>query len=79
MQLSSRRGTALAGVDYTARSGTLTFGPGVTSQSSTVPILNPGRTSGSAIRPCRPVPRPPSVGPREKSGKTPQSLSAGPG
>jgi virginiamycin B lyase len=41
-------GTALAGVDYTARSGTLTFGPGVTSQGFTVPILNPGHTSGSA-------------------------------
>jgi virginiamycin B lyase len=40
-------GTAVAGVDYTATSGTLTFGPGVTSRSFTVPILNPGRTSGS--------------------------------
>jgi virginiamycin B lyase len=40
-------GTAVDGVDYTATSGTLTFGPGVTSQSFTVQILNAGRTSGS--------------------------------
>jgi uncharacterized repeat protein (TIGR01451 family) len=33
-------GTAVAGADYTATSGTLTFGPGVLSQSFTVPILD---------------------------------------
>jgi chitinase len=32
-------GTALAGSDYVATSGTLTFAPGVTSQSVTVPII----------------------------------------
>ncbi len=33
-------GTAVGGVDYTAISGTLTFTPGVTSQSVAVPILD---------------------------------------
>jgi hypothetical protein len=33
-------GTALAGQDYTATSGTLTFGPGVTSQTFDVPVLD---------------------------------------
>ena len=33
-------GTALAGLDYTAVSGTATFAPGTTSQTVTVPILN---------------------------------------
>ena len=33
-------GTASAGSDYTAASGTLTFAPGVTSQTITVPITN---------------------------------------
>jgi uncharacterized repeat protein (TIGR01451 family) len=33
-------GTAVAGADYTATSGTLTFGPGVLSQSFTVAILD---------------------------------------
>ena len=33
-------GTATAGSDYTAASGTLTFTPGVTSQTITVPITN---------------------------------------
>ncbi|MEO8035406.1 MAG: IPTL-CTERM sorting domain-containing protein, partial [Acidobacteriota bacterium] len=32
--------TAVAGSDYSATSGTLTFGPGVLSQSFTIPILN---------------------------------------
>lgn len=31
-------GTAKAGVDYTAQSGTLTFGPGVTEQTVTIPL-----------------------------------------
>ena len=33
-------GTAKAGVDYTAKSGTLTFGPGVTAQTVTVPLTD---------------------------------------
>ncbi|MFS0514382.1 DUF4347 domain-containing protein [Nostoc sp. UIC 10607] len=32
--------TAIAGVDYTPLTGTLTFNPGVTSQTITIPILN---------------------------------------
>jgi len=35
-------GTALAGRDYTATSGTLTFAPGVTSETIRVPILDDG-------------------------------------
>jgi hypothetical protein len=35
-------GTAQAGVDYTTTTGTLTFGPGVTSRNVTVPILGNG-------------------------------------
>jgi Calx-beta domain len=45
----SSNGTAVAGSDYTAASGTLTFAPGVVSQTITVPITNdtvyePGET-----------------------------------
>ncbi|MBI1733651.1 MAG: SBBP repeat-containing protein [Candidatus Rokubacteria bacterium] len=36
-------GTATAGTDYTSVSGTLTFGPGVTIRTFTVPIVNDGR------------------------------------
>ena len=38
-------GTAVAGKDYSAETGTLTFAPGVTSQTVTVPIL-PNTTYG---------------------------------
>jgi uncharacterized repeat protein (TIGR01451 family) len=38
-QYTTTNGTALAGSDYTARSGTLTFGPGVVSQQFTVPLV----------------------------------------
>jgi hypothetical protein len=37
---ATANGTALAGTDYTATSGTLTFGPGQTVQNITVPILD---------------------------------------
>jgi Ca2+-binding RTX toxin-like protein len=37
---ATANGTAIAGSDYTARTGTLTFNPGVTSQVITIPILN---------------------------------------
>ena len=36
---ATSNGTATAGSDYTATSGTLTFAPGVTSQSFSVPVL----------------------------------------
>ncbi len=39
--------TALAGTDYTATSGTLTFGPGVTSQTISIPTLVDSRASGN--------------------------------
>ena len=37
--VASADGTATSGADYTAGTGTLTFNPGVTSQSFTIPIL----------------------------------------
>jgi hypothetical protein len=37
---ATANGTATAGSDYTATSGTLTFNPGVTSQTISVPIIN---------------------------------------
>jgi hypothetical protein len=37
---STSNGTALAGMDYTATAGTLVFGPGETSQTISVPILD---------------------------------------
>ena len=40
VQYSTTNGTALAGSDYTATTGTLTFNPGVTSQTISIPILN---------------------------------------
>lgn len=36
----TRDGTATAGSDYTAASGTLTFGQGVTSQTISIPLIN---------------------------------------
>jgi len=41
--------TALAGVDYVATSGTLTFPPGVTSQTITVPIIDKQDFSGNSV------------------------------
>src|SRR5207248_10601351 len=45
-------GSAVAGTDYTATSGTLTFAPGVTRQSFSVPILDDnlsGETSPETV------------------------------
>ncbi len=39
---STADGTAIAGKNYTAQSGVLTFAPGVTSQTVTVPVLGDG-------------------------------------
>jgi len=39
-------GTAVAGIDYTASSGTLSFGAGVITRTFTVPILNDGVPGG---------------------------------
>jgi hypothetical protein len=38
-------GTAVAGTDYVSTSRTVTFSPGMTEQTVTVPLLNPGATS----------------------------------
>ena len=40
VKYATANGTALAGSDYTARSGMLTFTPGVTSLKIAVPIVN---------------------------------------
>jgi hypothetical protein len=40
VNFSTSPGTASAGLDYTAVSGTLTFGPGETSKSFTVPVID---------------------------------------
>jgi hypothetical protein len=39
VKYSTADGTALAGIDYTSTSGTLTFAPQTTTQSITVPVL----------------------------------------
>ena len=44
---STADGTAVAGTDYTATGGTLTFAPGVTTQTVTVPVLAETTTSTS--------------------------------
>jgi hypothetical protein len=44
---AASNGTASAGVDFGATSGTLTFAAGETSKSFTVPILNDGKSDGS--------------------------------
>jgi Ca2+-binding RTX toxin-like protein len=40
VQYSTANGTALSGSDYTTTTGTLTFNPGVTRQTISIPILN---------------------------------------
>ncbi|MFN8458358.1 MAG: Calx-beta domain-containing protein [Anaerolineae bacterium] len=40
MDYATSDGTAIAGTDYTATSGTLIFSPGQTSRTFTVPIIN---------------------------------------
>lgn len=47
VQYATSNGTAQAGVRYVATSGTLTFGPGVTTQSFTIPLLNPSTVHGN--------------------------------
>ena len=44
---SSSDGTAVAGGDYTAVGGTLSFGDGVTSETFTIPILNDAEYEGN--------------------------------
>lgn len=39
VDFATQNGTATAGVDYVANSGTVTFAPGVTSQSISVPVI----------------------------------------
>jgi uncharacterized repeat protein (TIGR01451 family) len=48
VQYTTADNTAVAGVDYTATAGSLTFGPGVTSQTFTVPILPGNKKSKTA-------------------------------
>ncbi|WP_016951078.1 Calx-beta domain-containing protein [Anabaena sp. PCC 7108] len=40
VQYATSNGTAIAGSDYTGKTGTLTFNPGVTSQVINIPIVN---------------------------------------
>ncbi|MBD2147834.1 M10 family metallopeptidase C-terminal domain-containing protein [Sphaerospermopsis sp. FACHB-1194] len=40
VQYATNNGTAIAGSDYTNKTGTLTFNPGVTTQSIIIPIIN---------------------------------------
>ena len=40
VNFTTSNGSAIAGLDYTATSGTLTFGSGVSQQSFTVPVIN---------------------------------------
>jgi Ca2+-binding RTX toxin-like protein len=47
VQFNSVDGTATAGVDYVAVSGTLTFAPGVTTQIITVPVIGDLRNEGN--------------------------------
>ncbi|MBJ7899358.1 MAG: hypothetical protein GC158_05430 [Cyanobacteria bacterium RI_101] len=47
LNYSSVNGTALAGLDYGAVSGSLTFAPGVLSQTIAIPILNDDRKEGN--------------------------------
>ncbi|WP_413171279.1 beta strand repeat-containing protein [Anabaena azotica] len=42
VQYATSNGTAIAGSDYTTRSGTLTFAPNTTSQFIDIPIINDG-------------------------------------
>jgi hypothetical protein len=44
---ATSNGTALASTDYTSTNGTLTFNPGDTSETFTIPILNDGQTDGN--------------------------------
>jgi hypothetical protein len=47
VQYATADGTAIAGTDYTAASGTLTFAPGTTTETVPVTILASAATSGS--------------------------------
>jgi hypothetical protein len=47
VQYATSDGLAAAGVDYTAASGTLTFTPGDTSETFTVPLLDDGQIEGT--------------------------------
>lgn len=44
---ATKNGTAIAGVDYTAKSGTLTFAPGVVTQDLLIEVADPLPTTAS--------------------------------
>jgi hypothetical protein len=50
---ATANGSATAGLDYAATNGTLTFAPGETNQSLTVPILNDGLAESSTTETFR--------------------------
>jgi Calx-beta domain-containing protein len=45
-------GTAVAGTDYVSTSQTVTSSPGMTAQTVTVPLLNPGATAKRSTLHC---------------------------
>ena len=49
VQYATSDGTALAGSDYTAESGTLTFGPDVSAQIISIPLSNAGQTGAKTL------------------------------
>jgi Calx-beta domain/Bacterial Ig-like domain (group 3)/FG-GAP-like repeat/Domain of unknown function (DUF4214) len=49
VQFATSDGTASAGSDYTTEGGTLTFGPNVTAQTISIPLLNTGQTGNKTL------------------------------
>ena len=49
VQYATSDGTAIAGSDYTAENGTLTFGPDVSAQTISIPLVNKGQTGDKTL------------------------------